>query len=133
VPNQSYTTRWIGNSPTAYLETYAYILLIGSGFSETSIIEFKYTIYKLGRKCLDLPEQKLLVEFLCLIEYSRDRYSFLSKYPQIESIFVKILQYLEGEQSNSEKSTPDFHKKAKIKRKANGKFKCFDSHSSANF
>lgn len=47
-----YTIRWIGNSETAYLETYAYIMLIGTGHSEANILEFKYTIYKLGKKCL---------------------------------------------------------------------------------
>jgi hypothetical protein len=39
----------------------------------------------------------MLVEFLCLIEYSRDRYSFLSKYPQIETVFMKLLHHLEKE------------------------------------
>lgn len=28
-----YTIRWIGNSATSYLETYAYIMLIGTGHS----------------------------------------------------------------------------------------------------
>ena len=45
----NFKVRWIGNSSNAYLETYAYILLVGSGHSETSIMEFKQTIYKLGR------------------------------------------------------------------------------------
>lgn len=72
--------------------------------------------YKLGRKCLLLAEQKLLVEFLCLIEYSRDRYSFLNKYPQIEAVFIKILQYLEEEHTNSEDSAPDT-RKAKVRRR----------------
>jgi hypothetical protein len=33
-----YTIRWIGNSETAYLETYAYIMLIGTGQSEANIL-----------------------------------------------------------------------------------------------
>lgn len=37
------------------------------------------------------------MEFLCLIEYSRDRYSFLSKYPEIETVFLKLLRHLEKE------------------------------------
>lgn len=75
--------RWVGNATTAYLEAYAYLLLVATGLSETGLLEFKHSIYRLGKKCLQLAEQKLLVEFLCLIEYSRDRYSFLNKYPQI--------------------------------------------------
>jgi hypothetical protein len=51
----------VGCSDTVYLETYAYIMLMGTGQSEANILEFKYTVYKLGRKCLQLAEQKLLV------------------------------------------------------------------------
>jgi hypothetical protein len=57
-------------------------------------MEFKEMIYKLSRKYLSMAEQKLLVEFLCLMEYSQDKHSFLGKYPQIEGVLIKILQEL---------------------------------------
>jgi hypothetical protein len=125
------SVRWVGNSPTAYLETYALVLLIGSGHSESNILEFKHSIYKLGRECLELREQKLLVEFLCLIEYCRDRYSFLNKYPEIEAIFIKILQFVEDDHHRSTDSAPDSSKKAKVRRKAGAKGKLFASNDSA--
>jgi hypothetical protein len=88
-------------------------MLMGTGPREEQVMEFKQTVYRMGRKCLPLAEQKLLVEFLCLIEYSRDKYSFLNKYPQIEAIFVRILRYLEEEHSCSDDSTPERPKKVK--------------------
>jgi hypothetical protein len=54
IGRSAYSIRWIGNSPTAYLETYAYVMLISAGQSEADIMEFKYTFYKLGKKCLEL-------------------------------------------------------------------------------
>lgn len=52
-----------------------------------------------------------------LIDYSNDRYSFLNKYPQIESIFVKILQYVEEDHSpSSNGSGPNSRKKARVKK-----------------
>lgn len=88
-------------------------MLMGTGPREEQVMEFKQTVYRMGRKCLPLAEQKLLVEFLCLIEYSRDKYSFLNKYPQIEAIFVRILHYLEEEHSCSDDSAPEPSRKVR--------------------
>ena len=60
-------------------------------------MQFKHAVYRLGRQCLDTCQQKVLVEFFYMIEYSRDRHSFLNKYPQIETIMVRLLEYIEEE------------------------------------
>jgi hypothetical protein len=38
VGRSAYSIRWIGNSSTAYLETYAYIMLVSASQSEVDIM-----------------------------------------------------------------------------------------------
>lgn len=40
-------------------------------------------------------EQKLLIEFLCLLEYSHEKHLFFRKYATIERIFVRLFSELE--------------------------------------
>lgn len=42
------------------------------------------------RKYLNFQQQKLLVQFLCLLEFSNDKYLFLKKYPIIQYIVFKV-------------------------------------------
>lgn len=54
VGSNSAAVRWVGNTSTAYLEAYAYLLLVATGLSEAGLLEFKHSIYRLGKKCLQL-------------------------------------------------------------------------------
>ena len=58
---EPYIVRWVGNNDYSYLETYSYLLLIGAGESKENLLEFKTMVYKVGRECLEMAEQKLLV------------------------------------------------------------------------
>lgn len=60
------------------------------------MIELKIILYDLGQKYLPKYEQKFLIEFLCLIEYSQDRYLFFRKYSRIEGILLKIFKEIEA-------------------------------------
>lgn len=56
------------------------------------MMKLKIVLYELGQKYLAQYEQKLIIEFLCLIQYSQDRYTFFRKYSKIEGILYKIFK-----------------------------------------
>ena len=60
-------------------------------------MQFKTVFYELCRKYLDAKEQKLLIEFLCLLEFSSDKFLFLKKYPAIDSIILSLFDKLQAE------------------------------------
>jgi hypothetical protein len=59
------------------------------------MVELKTVLYALAEKYLAVFEQKLLIEFLCLLEYSHEKHLFFRKYATIERIFVRLFSELE--------------------------------------
>jgi hypothetical protein len=89
-----YTLRWIGNEPHSYVQAYFYALIMGCATNPDFMLELKTVLYDLAEKYLALFEQKLLVQFLCLIGYCQERYVFFRKYSKIEEILLKIFKQI---------------------------------------
>lgn len=66
-----YSLRWIGNHHNAYISAYFYVVIVGCSAHPHFMVELKSVLYELAEKYLAQFEQKLLIEFLCLIEYSQ--------------------------------------------------------------
>ena len=87
--------KWIGNDPNANILAFFYVALVGclneNNRNEDLFFKLKYSLYNEAKETLSISEQKVFVEHLCLLQYSKDIGEFLKKSSHLESILLKIL------------------------------------------
>ena len=94
VGKDRFNIQWIGNDPHAHILAFFYAALLAC-LNETTpdrdlFIRLKFSLYKESKQSLSISEQKIFVEHLCLLQYSKDIGEFLKKSCHLEAILLKI-------------------------------------------
>ena len=74
--------KWIGNEHNSNILALFYCLLLGTlkeDSEEDLFINLKHCLYQISKEWLNLSEQKIFVEHLCLVQYSKSVAEFLKK------------------------------------------------------
>ena len=93
LPNTPTSVKWIGNDQNANLMALFYTLLRGSLHAnyqtEDIFLKLKHSLYQDSKEALTLAEQKVFVEHLSLLQYSKDVGEFLKKSTHLEALLIK--------------------------------------------
>lgn len=83
--------KWIGNREGSWIIGYFYAMVQLCLRKEELMTKFKYSLYKLCQYCLNLSEQKALIELLNILEKENLNLAvYLGQNPQLEELLVKI-------------------------------------------
>ena len=66
--SQNYTVKWIGNSTNSDVMAYFYCVILICSHKADIMMQLKHSIYKFCQYCLNLAEQRFLVEFMNLLQ-----------------------------------------------------------------
>ena len=85
--------KWVGNDHHSAILAFFYCYLQGAlreDSEDNAFVGLKHSLYNISKEWLSLPEQKVLVEHLCLVQYSRSIGEFLKKSNHFEAILIKL-------------------------------------------
>ena len=76
--------KWIGNSDSSFIIAFFYCLFKISAGKLDILMKLKHSLYKVCQYCLNLSEQKAIVEFVGILSQRDPLISnYLSKHPHI--------------------------------------------------
>jgi hypothetical protein len=92
IPNwEDKELKWIGNVEGSCVIAYFYAIFRVCAGKQDILIRLKYSLYKISQYCLNLAEQKSVVEFIGLLEQDEPIISsYLQKNPTLEDLLIKI-------------------------------------------
>ena len=89
--HQEHELKWIGNNEGSWIIGYFYAMVQLCLWRMELMMKFKYSLYKLCQYCLNLSEQKALIEALNILEKENLNLAvYLGQNPQLEELLIKI-------------------------------------------
>lgn len=83
--------KWIGNSEGSFVIAYFYAMFRVCAGKQDVLIRLKYSLYKVCQYCLNLAEQKNIVQFIGLLEQDKPLLgAYLKKNSHLEDLLIKI-------------------------------------------
>ena len=82
----------MGNSPHSYILAYFYCIMMVCSQKPETLMQVKHSIYKFCQYCLNLAEQRYLVEFMNMIQKDRSVEAIMKNNQHIEEFLIKIYE-----------------------------------------